>query len=89
MKPFDSANSTTCVETGVKQDLVYGEGECKGNGLTDTISIQNMTVTNQYFVLVTKMTQVSNFLGDGLLGMGYASLSDGHKTLLDNLYNQN
>lgn len=29
-----------------------------------------------------------NFKGDGIVGLGFSSLSGGHKTLLDNLYLQ-
>ena len=37
---------------------------------------------------VEKLKDMKNFLGDGLAGLGFASLSSEHLTFIDNLFEQ-
>lgn len=46
------------------------------------------TSNNQDFLLVKKLEDLTFFPGHGLLGLGFASLSGGHQTILDNLKEQ-
>lgn len=34
------------------------------------------------------LKEISHFLGDGLVGLGFSTLSDSHPTLIDTLYAQ-
>lgn len=40
-------------------------------------------------LLLSDLTELKRFEGDGLGGLGFDTLSDGYPTLIDNLYSQN
>lgn len=39
-------------------------------------------------LLIEELDKIKHFLGDGLVGLGFARLSDGHATLIDQLFHQ-
>ena len=37
-------------------------------------------------LILDELTELKKFEGDGLVGLGFNTLSDGYATLIDNLY---
>lgn len=37
-------------------------------------------------LIIDELTELKNFKGDGLAGLGFNTLSDGYPTLIDNLF---
>jgi hypothetical protein len=50
--------------------------------------IGTLEAKDQYMLEVLKLSELKEFLGDGLVGLGFAKLSAGHLTLIDNLFEQ-
>lgn len=36
--------------------------------------------------MVENIAEISHFLGDGIIGLGFPTLSNGHPTIMDSLY---
>ena len=86
---FDSEASESFVNQGKAEHLEYGMGSATGTICEETISISDsMQAYNQSFVLVTKDTDFSNMMADGILGLAFSSLSSNYPTLMDTLKSQ-
>lgn len=86
---FDDSLSTSYISTGISKDLYYGLGEVHGMLSTETIEIDGLTVNEQYFVLTTSDYDLDSLASDGLLGLGFDSLSDYYPTFIQTLKDQN
>lgn len=87
---FDTSVSTTYVSSSTVFDITYGSGSVSGMQAYDTVTIGGLSVTDQEFALVnTVFNGYSSGKFDGLLGLGYETLSVNHATtVLDNMYNE-
>lgn len=86
---YKCIQSDGCLKTNETKHLVYGKGEIWGNVAQGQMCIDDgACVHDQYFFLVNKEYDMGSLYGDGLLGLGHASLMDGHPTLIDTLYEQ-
>lgn len=87
---FDSSASTTYVASSTVFDITYGSGSVSGIQAYDTVTIGDLSVTDQEFALVsTVFNGYSSGKFDGLLGLGYEILSVNQATTpLDNMYNE-
>ena len=54
--------------------------------MTDEIEIGNLLIKNQTMLILSELTELPHFEGDGLGGLGFDTLSNGYPTLIDNLY---
>ncbi|XP_016976349.1 lysosomal aspartic protease [Drosophila rhopaloa] len=88
---YRPGKSSTYVEDGTPFDIVYGSGSVAGEEAEDTVSVAGLAVTNQTFA-ITIEEPGSAFVTasfDGILGLGYQSLSVNHvKTLVQNMCTQ-
>mmetsp|Transcript_37497 Transcript_37497/g.37048 ORF Transcript_37497/g.37048 Transcript_37497/m.37048 type:complete len:303 (+) Transcript_37497:124-1032(+) len=66
---FEAASSDTFVDTGVNQELVYGQGHVTGNIGTDMIGIGKDDAAQMRFVLVDFAEDISGQKADGIAGL--------------------
>lgn len=66
--------------------LEYGTGNARALAVRDSLWFGGMEAKNQYLLELQKLRDMSDFQGDGLVGMGFASLDKGHLTVIDNLF---
>ncbi len=67
----------------------YGSGYIEGDIYTDSVSVAGLTATNQGLISLTSATGFDTSASDGLLGMGFTSLSSsGSTTFFENLMAQ-
>lgn len=85
---FEESASSTFRNTSEKVDLYYGMGEVRGYLVNDTLSLGQLSATTQQFVLINYDKDLDSLNSDGLLGLGFSSLSDGVLTFVDNLKSQ-
>jgi len=85
---FSCDNSDTCSETDEVIVVVYGSGSAVGTLVQDNIEISGLLVEDQGFLLMSELNGFSSLYTDGLIGLGFATLSNGTPTLLDNLKDQ-
>lgn len=89
---FKASASSTLSESDKPVELNYGSGSCSGTLDYDTVMTgQNTTVkaTQQGFVLVdTEDSVFQQQDTDGILGLGFSSLSDDVQTFVQNLADQ-
>jgi len=88
---FDPNESVTFSETNKYLILRYGKGNAEGYISNDVVCIGdnlNLSVASQTFVLVVKDQDFGTMQADGVLGLGFKRLSDGHYTLMDSLKEQ-
>ena len=78
--PYDNTASSTSKALGKTFTLKYGDGSTvSGNQFTDTVSIAGLTATKQTLGAATKYStgfESTNFPADGLMGMGFQSISE-------------
>ncbi|KAM3146083.1 hypothetical protein pb186bvf_001740 [Paramecium bursaria] len=86
---FDCRTSKTCIESKQEVILKYGSGKADAYIYYDNFKIGAFEVHNQTFLILDELSELKHFLGDGLIGLGFSSLSEYHPTLLDNLKEQN
>ena len=68
----------------------YGSGYVEGDIYTDSVSVAGLTATNQGLISLTQATGFNTSASDGLLGMGFTSLSSsGYTAFFENLMAQN
>jgi len=86
---FICSSSETCQLTTKTVNIEYGTGTANGSVFTDTLNLGNgFKVSNQAMVLINDAEDFENYTADGLIGLGFKSLSDGVPTFLDNLKSQ-
>ena len=85
---FDSEASSTYNTTGVSKLLEYGIGSVYGYLSKESIKIDEFTAFDQDFILSYKDNDLDGLTSDGLLGLGFNSLSEGYPTFIETLYNQ-
>jgi hypothetical protein len=88
LNSFEDTASSTFKNTSAPIALYYGMGEVKGYLVNDTLSLGDLSAKNQQFVLINYDKDLDFLNSDGLLGLGFSSLSDGVKTFVDNLKSQ-
>ena len=79
--------------TSLDKEIVlrYGMGFAEGKLSTEQVSIGDevsLSVTDQVFVLVENDKDFFGMRADGILGLSFKKLSQGYKTLIDNLKDQ-
>ncbi|KII92250.1 hypothetical protein PLICRDRAFT_154633 [Plicaturopsis crispa FD-325 SS-3] len=84
---FSAKNSTTYRNTGSKFGITYGSGQVSGTLATDKVDIGGLTVQQQYFGAVTKVSSDFNDSpNDGLIGMAFGAIATSKKpTFFENL----
>lgn len=86
---FDPKKSDSFNSTGKAEHLQYGQGSATGTICTETVTVgDTLQVTGQYFVLVTKDSEFGNMMADGILGLGFNTLSGSVPTLIDTMKSQ-
>lgn len=87
---YNSSASSTYVPVGTNFSIVYGTGSMEGFLSNDTIRIAGINVTNQTFAEAT--AEPGGFFEsqpfDGILGLGFNTLSGGINTPMDNMIAQ-
>ncbi|XP_067166610.1 pepsin B-like [Apteryx mantelli] len=89
---FDPSQSSTFSNIGTTYTLTYGFGDLSVVLGYDTVTIQNIVVTNQEFGLSQdEPSRPYYYLDfDGILGMAYPSVAiSGYNTLMQNMLQQN
>jgi hypothetical protein len=87
---YNPSASVTYQPSGKPIQITYGSGTAEGFTVIDTVALdQKMSVTGQMFVDVTA-SDIPNFGLDGILGLGFHSLSADHiPTVFENAIAQN
>ena len=85
---FNASNSSSYETTSMPKRLEYGRGIVIGTLSSETFMIDNYIVTSQDFILSTTDFDLESLQSDGLLGLGFRSLSDDYPTIIDNLKTQ-
>jgi cathepsin D len=77
--PYNPSDSSTSADLGTPFSLSYGDGSTvSGEQFTDTVSIAGLVSTNQTLGASNQYSSgfnSSNFPADGLMGMGFQSIS--------------
>jgi len=79
---YDSSSSSTYKANGTSFQIRYGSGSLEGFCSQDTITIGDLTVSNQIFAEATSEPGLAFAFGrfDGILGLGYDTISVNHIT---------
>jgi saccharopepsin len=85
---YDYKSSSTYYDTKKSLILQYGVGTVYGNLSQETFSIGNLSAKNQDFILSYKDSDLDTLSSDGLLGLGFNSLSNYKPTFIENLKSQ-
>lgn len=74
---YDSKKSSTYAANGTAFSVLYGSGACSGFLSEDTVSVGDLTVTNQGFAEVVKQPGLSWIVGkfDGIMGLAFDTIS--------------
>lgn len=88
-RAFDCSASSTCDKRDKTYKLAYGQGEGHGHLTYDQVHLgDNLTIQSQPFLIVPAIKNMGTLMGDGILGLGFKSLSENHSTFLDTLQDQ-
>ncbi|KAF7631637.1 putative vacuolar protease A [Aspergillus flavus] len=74
-KKYKSALSDTYHNNGSEFEIYYGSGGMTGHVSEDIFTIGDLKVQEQLFGEATKVSGFSNVKADGILGLGFASIS--------------
>ncbi|KAI0683972.1 acid protease [Cytidiella melzeri] len=77
-KKYQPGQSSTSADSGRNFALNYGSGSVQGRQYTDTVIFDDLTATKQALGAATTYSTnfgLSNFPPDGLVGMGYQTIS--------------
>lgn len=86
---FDCSSSSSCEKHDKKFQLMYGQGQGHGYLTYDRIHMgENVTAESQPFLIVPAIQNMGTLMGDGILGLGFKSLSENYSTFLDTLQDQ-
>ncbi|EDV58974.1 lysosomal aspartic protease [Drosophila erecta] len=87
---YNSSASSSYVENGSGFSLQYGSGSLSGFLSTDTVNIDGMVIENQTFVEAVEEPGLAfvDTTFDGIVGMGFGSISGGVATPFDNIIKQ-
>ena len=86
---FNASASSSYVSSGSLTVINYAQGEVEGVLSSDTFTFsEDVQATGQVFILATRDSSLENLKSDGLIGLGFPSLSQGHPTLVQSLYEQ-
>ena len=79
---YDSTSSSTYKENGTSFEIRYGSGSLSGFVSSDTLDFAGMKVKDQLFAEATEEPGLAFAFGrfDGILGMGYDTISVNHIT---------
>lgn len=56
---------------------MYGSGNATGHKYYDDVGVDSLVAKHQQLLILDTLDSPMNFLGDGLVGLGFAKLSDG------------
>ena len=82
---FDSSASSSFLSDKESKEIHYGRGYVKGYISEDTFYLNELTANSQTFILATEDSDLDGLKSDGVFGLGFNSLSDGHPTLIETL----
>ena len=86
---YECSSSHSCDKRDHTYQLMYGQGQGYGHLTYDQIHFgENLTANAQPFLLVPAIQNMGTLMGDGILGLGFKSLSENHATFLDTLQEQ-
>lgn len=85
---FYSNQSSTFKASGDMIVLNYGMGMVSGELFTDKLTLGSLSIDNQDLVLVYKDKDLDGLAASGLLGLAFNDLSEGKKTVIENLKDQ-
>lgn len=87
---FDASASSSFAQDNRKFSIAYGSGSVRGKLGSDTLNVAGINVVKQTFGLGTSLSdELGNVPFDGILGMGYKSLSvDNVSTPFENMISQ-
>ncbi|XP_030077409.1 gastricsin [Microcaecilia unicolor] len=89
---FNPSQSSTYTSNQVQFSMSYGSGSVTGIFGYDTVTVQNLAITNQEFGLTTSETGSSFYYSkfDGIFGMAYPAMSaGGATTVMQGMLQQN
>jgi hypothetical protein len=85
---FYSNESSTFTSSGDMIVQYYGMGMISGELFTDKLKASSLSVNNQDMILVYRDKDLQGLASSGLLGLGFNELSDGKKTVIENMKSQ-
>ena len=79
---YDSTSSSSYKENGTTFEIRYGSGSLSGFVSSDTLDFAGMEIKNQLFAEATEEPGLAFAFGrfDGILGLGYDTISVNHIT---------
>lgn len=82
---FDPLKSGTFHSLGLPMELKYGMGRAVGKLSADRTAIAGAEAGEHAFILIDSNSDMANLQSDGILGLGFSSLSSGFPTLIERL----
>jgi hypothetical protein len=80
----------TCSKGQCVVEVVYGDGSnAVGDLYQDVVEVGNVSAVSYFGSMISATHDFSSQSSDGVLGLGYSSLSDGVPTFMDNVVSMN
>ena len=86
---FNPKASVSFFDLEKNYTLSYGQGKAIGKLSSENVSIADITVFSQEFVLVVQDSDFENMQADGILGMGLGYSTRYHHPVISNMISQN
>ncbi|EIW82660.1 acid protease [Coniophora puteana RWD-64-598 SS2] len=88
---FDTTRSSTYANMGKPFSVTYGSGSVSGTLARDTVSAGSLTIEDQYFGAVNRVSNdFNNSPSDGLIGLAFSTIAtSGKPTFFENLISEN